>query len=463
MLCCNQLSLFATHVDQWFNTNSCITYDKLIAMNATAQEKSEMNITLPIQEFWHKFVLRRSEEGLESIGGLDNLPMIGCMAFAWIMIYFCIFRGTQSTGKIIYFTSVFPFITLLVILVRGCTLPGAIKGIEFYLKPNMTQLTRAEVWVQAGSQVCYSYAICFAVLVAYGSYSSFNSNCYKRTFYLSVSCSLTSFIGGFAVFAVLGNMAQVLGMDVKDCVKSGPGLAFITYPTALSLMPLPQFWNACFFLMLILLAVDSQFCCLEGGLCIFYDRYEWTRKNRELFVGIVCFSLFLFGLLFVTPGGVYIFEIFNNYAVGGISLLWLVTWQSIGIGWVYGAKRYYEIINRMIGYYPSPYMSICFCYLCPALTSSVTLFYMVNYTPLQIDTYVYPSWANALGWLLLMSSFLCVPGWALFEIYNAEGNLLERIKYACKPRIPVPGEPEKKHEEVTMMTYMTHKPVPYSV
>lgn len=39
---------------------------------------------------------------------------------------------------------------------------------------------------------------------------------------------------------------------------SGPGLAFIAYPQATALMPLPQFWTACFFFMLILLAVDTQ-------------------------------------------------------------------------------------------------------------------------------------------------------------------------------------------------------------
>jgi SNF family Na+-dependent transporter len=40
--------------------------------------------------------------------------------------------------------------------------------------------------------------------------------------------------------------------------NKGPGLAFIAYPQATALMPLPQFWTICFFLMLILLSVDTH-------------------------------------------------------------------------------------------------------------------------------------------------------------------------------------------------------------
>lgn len=41
---------------------------------------------------------------------------------------------------------------------------------------------------------------------------------------------------------------------------TGPGLAFIAYPRAVAMMPLPQLWAICFFIMVILLGADTQVC-----------------------------------------------------------------------------------------------------------------------------------------------------------------------------------------------------------
>ena len=59
---------------------------------------------------------------------------------------------------------------LLILLVRGCTLEGAQLGIDFYIKPNMTALKEPRVWLDAGTQIFFSYAICLGSLTSLGTW-----------------------------------------------------------------------------------------------------------------------------------------------------------------------------------------------------------------------------------------------------------------------------------------------------
>lgn len=45
-----------------------------------------------------------------------------------------------------YFTATFPYVMLLILLVRGLTLPGAFDGVYFYLYPSLQDLTNLEVF-----------------------------------------------------------------------------------------------------------------------------------------------------------------------------------------------------------------------------------------------------------------------------------------------------------------------------
>ncbi|KAJ8369510.1 hypothetical protein SKAU_G00095380 [Synaphobranchus kaupii] len=97
----------------------------------------------------------------------------------------------------------------------------------------------------------------------------------KDCVYLCLLNSGTSFVAGFAIFSVLGFMAQEQGVDISMVAESGPGLAFIAYPRAVAMMPLPQLWAVFFFIMIILLGLDSEW----DGVMEKEKRCSGTRKT----------------------------------------------------------------------------------------------------------------------------------------------------------------------------------------
>jgi solute carrier family 6 GABA transporter-like protein 6/8/11/12/13 len=78
-----------------------------------------------------------------------------------------------------YFTATSPYILMIILLIRGALLEGAVDGVIYYLKPQWNRLLDMEVWVDAGTQVFYSYSIGIGTLTALGSYNDFHHNSYR--------------------------------------------------------------------------------------------------------------------------------------------------------------------------------------------------------------------------------------------------------------------------------------------
>nr|XP_046239527.1 sodium- and chloride-dependent GABA transporter 2-like isoform X2 [Scatophagus argus] len=393
------------------------------------------NATSPVREFWERRILNITGS-VHELGSI-RWELALCLLLSWIICYFCVWKGVKSTGKVVYFTATFPYLMLLVLLVRGLTLPGALDGIKFYLYPDPSRLIDPQVWMDAGTQIFYSYAICIGCLTALGSYNKYDNNCYKDCMYLCLLNSGTSFVAGFAIFSALGFMAYEQNTDISKVAESGPGLAFIAYPRAVAMMPFPQLWAIFFFVMIILLGLDSEFVGLEALTTAISDMnpsFFHVGHRRKLLLLAISVGSFFIGLVMVTEGGLYIFQVFDYYACSGMTLLLFAILQSVCIGWVYGADLFYENLEDMIGYKPFPLIKYCLKYVTPVICMATFVFSLVKYTPLKFNnTIEYPWWGYALGWWFTLSSTLMVPLWMVYKVSTTPGTLRQRISTLCTP------------------------------
>uniref|UniRef100_A0A3Q3VWF7 Transporter n=1 Tax=Mola mola TaxID=94237 RepID=A0A3Q3VWF7_MOLML len=403
---------------------NCVEFQR---RNTSINQTIDRNVTSPVMEFWERRALRISS-GIDHMGSL-NWDLALCLFIAWVICYFCIWKGTKSTGKVVYFTATFPYLMLIVLLIRGLTLPGAGIGIQFYLYPDLGRLADPQVWMDAGTQIFFSYAICLGSLTALGSYNKYNNNCYRDCLSLCFLNSGTSFVAGFAIFSILGFMAYEQNVPISEVAESGPGLAFIAYPRAVSMMPFSPLWAALFFIMIVFLGLDSQFVCVESLVTAIVDMYPavFRRKNRrELFLLAVSFVSFFVGLIMLMEGGMYVFQLFDYYAASGMCLLFMSIFETVCIAWVYGADRFYDNIEDMIGYRPGPYIKYCWLFFTPATCIGTFAFSLIKYTPLKYKSeYVYPWWGYAIGWLLALSSMVCIPLWMAYKLSSTQGSLRE--------------------------------------
>ncbi|KAM9812598.1 sodium- and chloride-dependent GABA transporter 2-like [Syngnathus typhle] len=417
--------------DNYWNTADCVD---VTIRNHTNHTKG----TSAAMEFWERRVLKISG-GIEEIGSI-RWEVLLCLLVVWVVCYFCIWKGVKSTGKVVYFTATFPYVMLLILLIRGLTLPGASQGVAFYLLPEVSRLTDPQVWMEAGSQVFFSYSIGVGTLAVLGSYNTQSNDCYKDSLWLCLLNSCTSVVAGFAVFSVLGFMAHQQGVAIAEVAESGPGLAFIAYPQAVTMMPLPQVWSICFFVMLLLLGLDTQFVGIEVVMTSFSDVFPTVMRQagrREGFLLFICLTCFFSQLVMVTEGGMYIFQIFDYYACNGSCVFFLCVFESLAVGWIFGAERLCSIIADMTGKRANPFFQICWRYMTPSVSLGSLIYSLVEYQPLTFNRwYVYPTWAYVLGWMMALSSILMVPGWALYKLSTAKGTLSQRLHGLCWPDPP---------------------------
>ncbi|BFG03139.1 sodium- and chloride-dependent glycine transporter 1 [Drosophila madeirensis] len=426
--------------DQCEATNG--TYYLRTCYNSTVAD--ENNITAlalhalkrpPAEEYFNNFVLGLSS-GIEETGSIKT-SLAACLFMAWVIVFLCLCKGVQSSGKVVYFTALFPYVVLVILFVRGVTLPGASTGILFYLTPDWKQLANAQVWGDAAVQIFFALSPSWGGLITLSSYNKFSNNCYKDSMIVAFCNIATSFFAGLVIFSIIGFLAHELDVDVGKVVDQGAGLAFIVYPEVVTRLPISPVWSVLFFVMLLTLGLDSQFALMETVTTAILDKFPNLRHSKIWVVLSVAIFGYIGGLGFTTNSGMYWLQLMDKYAANWSVLLIAIS-ECILISWVYGSQRFLNDIQGMIGkrsWLWNTFWGIMWRYITPATLLFILFFNWVEYKPAKYGHYVYPLWADTVGWIIGLLPVLIVFLVGFQQIWKAPKQLsfLERIKFLLRP------------------------------
>ncbi|BBD09182.1 sodium-dependent transporter [Desulfovibrio ferrophilus] len=260
-------------------------------------------------------------------------------SITWLACMTGVKKGIERAGKVLMPVL---FLMVVVLTVRVLSLDGAADGVNWLFKPDFSRLTDYKVWVAAYGQIFFSLSVGFAIMLAYSSYlpakSDINNNAFMTVF---INCGF-SMMAGVMIFSVLGYMAAQQGVPIKDVAGGGVGLAFITIPMAINLMPMPAFFGTLFFLSLTMAGVSSHISIVEACISAFMDKFGWSRKKTT---NTLCLVGFLVSLVFCMGGGLYVLDIvdhfINNFGILGCALM-----EIFAISWLCRLDVLRDHVNR---------------------------------------------------------------------------------------------------------------------
>jgi NSS family neurotransmitter:Na+ symporter len=351
-----------------------------------------------------------------TLGGI-SLPILLGLIIVWFAIFFILYKGVQRIGKVVALTVPIPTILLIILAIRGLTLPGAIDGISYYLTPDFSKLGDVNVWLAAYGQVFFSFSLAQGIMITYASFLKKKSDLTNNAFIVALADAGTSFLAGFAVFSVVGYLAMSKGIGINALADqiAGPNLTFITYPTAIGLLPVAAaFFGVIFFIALLTFGIDSAFSMIEPISASLNSKWNISKPKA---IAIMCFLGFIFSLFFATGGGLYLLEVVDHF-ISHFGLVAVGLLECLIFGWLMKIYRLREHANETSDILLGRWWDILIKYIIPVVLIILLLVAVIN--NISDNPYPgYPAWLIfAVGIMPLIA--LTVTAFILMKIKGKE-------------------------------------------
>ncbi len=262
--------------------------------------------------YFAKF-LSGSTKDLGFVGMITN-PTVNVIYLAiavgvgFFILSFNLQSGLERVTKIMMTILI---VLMLILAVRSILLPGAGKGLAFYLVPDFSKIT-PQVVVAAMNQAFFTLSLGIGSMAIFGSYLDKDRSLMGESVHIIALDTLVAIVAGLIIFPACFSYNLEVG--------AGPSLLFDTMAAVFNNMGGGRFWGALFFLFMTFAAFSTELAVFENILAGVRELTGWSRKKGSLVCAI---GIFLISL--TTALGYSVLH-FQPFAEGSA---WLDFWDFI--------------------------------------------------------------------------------------------------------------------------------------
>lgn len=266
----------------------------------------------------------------DSFASSGTMPTISHLAFLTATAAVVLLGVDKGIERVAKFLMPLLFFMMLILIVRGLTLPGAWAGVEFLFKPDWSAFT-GESLLNAMGFAFFSLSVGSGSQMNYGSYLSNKVHIPSSTTWIVILAIISSILGGLMI------MPAVFAFGLSP--DAGPGLTFATMPAVFSQLPFGHFFAITFYVCLFVAALTSSISILQMSVQYLMDEWKLARAAAvfatfSTLAVLGTLSALSFGpLADVTFFGKTFFELFD-YVTSNIGMPIGVLGIGIVVGWL---------------------------------------------------------------------------------------------------------------------------------
>ena len=200
--------------------------------------------------------------------------MLVAVSLGFFILTFQLQKGLETVTK--YMLSAL-LVLMVVLAVKSATLPGAAKGLRFYLVPELGKITPGVV-VAAMNQAFFTLSIGIGSIAIFGSYIDKSRTLMGESLSVILLDTFVAIVAGLIIFPACATF------DLE--VTAGPSLLFDTMATVFRNMAGGRIWGTLFFLFMVFAAFSTELTVCENILACVRELTGWSRKKGSAVCGM---------------------------------------------------------------------------------------------------------------------------------------------------------------------------------